>query len=214
MLTGELVRGTRRTAWLCACLVEAHRRGPRSSVTCWVPCWMFYVFIDLDSRRRPLMTKVILTVMKQGNIRTLSLAGHSWAPFVDSQADSRNAIWNHLGPRAVRSHLLESVRVSLSHLVTCELCRTRAALCVQSLSHVRRFATPWTVACQAPLSVGFSRRERWSGLPFPPPGDLPDPGTESVTYLSPALQEDSLLLSHQGSPIFSIVYIKKNTLFS
>ena len=95
----------------------------------------------------------------------------------------------------------------MSHLVTCELCRTRAALCVQSLSHVQRFATPWTVARQAPLSMGFSRQERWSGLPFPPPGDLPDPGIESVTCLSPALQEDSLLLSHQGSPIFSIVYI-------
>ena len=73
------------------------------------------------------MTKVILTAMQQGSIRTLSLAGHTRAPSVDSQADSRNAIWNHLGPRAtsraVRSHLLESVRVLLSHLVTCELCR-------------------------------------------------------------------------------------------
>jgi len=40
------------------------------------------------------------------------------------------------------------------------------------------FVTPWTVACQAPLSMGFSRQEYWSGLPFPPPGDLPHPGTE------------------------------------
>ena len=44
------------------------------------------------------------------------------------------------------------------------------------LSRVRLFATPWTVACQAPLSVGFPRQEYWSGLPFPSPGDLPDPG--------------------------------------
>ena len=50
-------------------------------------------------------------------------------------------------------------------------------------------ATPWTVACQAPLSVGFSRQEYWSGLPFPSPGDLPDPGIETG---SPAVQEDSL----------------------
>ena len=49
-------------------------------------------------------------------------------------------------------------------------------------------ATPWTVACQAPLSMEFSRQEYWSGLPFPPPGDLPDPGIEPR---SPALQEDS-----------------------
>ena len=50
------------------------------------------------------------------------------------------------------------------------------------------FATPWTVACQAPLSVGFSRQEYWSWLPFPSPGDLPDPGIE---LRSPALQADS-----------------------
>ena len=51
-------------------------------------------------------------------------------------------------------------------------------------------ATPWTVARQAPLSVGFFRQEHWSGLPFPSPGDLPDPGIEPG---SPALQADSLL---------------------
>ena len=56
-------------------------------------------------------------------------------------------------------------------------------------SHVQLFATPWTVACQSPLSMGFSRQEYWSGLPFPAPGDLPDPGIESG---SPALQGDSL----------------------
>ena len=48
---------------------------------------------------------------------------------------------------------------------------------------------PWTVACQAPLSMGFSRQEYWSGLPFPSPGDLPDPGIEPR---SPALQADDL----------------------
>ena len=49
---------------------------------------------------------------------------------------------------------------------------------VKSLSCVWLFATPWTVAYQAPLSMGFSRQEYWSGLPFPSPGDLPDPGIE------------------------------------
>ena len=49
---------------------------------------------------------------------------------------------------------------------------------VKSLSHVQLFATPWTVAYQAPLSMGFSRQECWSGLPFPSPGDLPNPGIE------------------------------------
>ena len=49
---------------------------------------------------------------------------------------------------------------------------------VKSLSRVKLFAVPWTVACQAPLSMEFSRQEYWNGLPFPFPGDLPDPGIE------------------------------------
>ena len=52
-------------------------------------------------------------------------------------------------------------------------------VCVCVLSHVQLFVTPWTVAHQAPLSVGFSRQEYWSGLPFPSPGDLPNPGIKS-----------------------------------
>ena len=60
---------------------------------------------------------------------------------------------------------------------------------VKLLSHVQLFATPWTVAYQAPPSIKFSRQEFWSGLPFPFPGDLPDPGLEPG---SPALQADAL----------------------
>ena len=51
---------------------------------------------------------------------------------------------------------------------------------MKSLSHVQFFATPWTVAHQAPPSMEFSRQEYWSGLPFPSPGDLPNPGIEPV----------------------------------
>ena len=54
-------------------------------------------------------------------------------------------------------------------------------------SCVQLFVTLWTVAHQAPLSMGFSRQEYWSGLPCPPPGDLPDPGMESASLMSPAL---------------------------
>ena len=60
-------------------------------------------------------------------------------------------------------------------------------------SHVRLFATPWTVAQQAPLSVGFSQLEYWSGLPCPPPGDLPDPEIELMSPASPAFQADPSL---------------------
>ena len=60
---------------------------------------------------------------------------------------------------------------------------------VKLLSRVRLFVTIWTVAYQAPPSMGFSRQEYWSGVPFPSPGDLPDPGIEPG---SPALQADAL----------------------
>ena len=61
-------------------------------------------------------------------------------------------------------------------------------VCVLShFSHVRLFVTPWTVAHQAPLSMGFSRQEYWNGLPCPPPEDLPDPGIEPESFMSPAL---------------------------
>ena len=57
--------------------------------------------------------------------------------------------------------------------------------------------TPWTVAHQAPLSMGFPRQEHWSGVPFPSPGDLPNPG---IKPRSPALQADSLLTELPGKP--------------
>ena len=64
-------------------------------------------------------------------------------------------------------------------------------------SRVQLFEIQWAAAHQPPLSMGFSRQSYWSGLPCPSPGDLPDPGIE---HESPALQADSLSLSHQGSP--------------
>ena len=73
------------------------------------------------------------------------------------------------------------------------------------LSRIQLFATPWTLAYQAPLSMGFSRQEYWSGLQFPSPGDLSDPGIEPG---SPALQADALPSELQGKLLFSKVYIK------
>ena len=70
----------------------------------------------------------------------------------------------------------------------------RPTLCVQLLE------TLWTVARQAPLSMGFFRQEYWTGSPYPPPGDPPNPRIETMSPLAPALQANSLLLSHQGSP--------------
>ena len=68
------------------------------------------------------------------------------------------------------------------------------------LSHVRLFSTPWTIAHQAPLSMEAARQEYWSGLPRPPPGHLPDSGIKLASPVTPAVQADSSLLSHGGSP--------------
>ena len=62
--------------------------------------------------------------------------------------------------------------------------RSTYTVCTPSLSWVQLFMTLWSVAHQAPLSTGFFRQEYWNGLPFPPPGDLPDPGIESVLCVS------------------------------
>ena len=64
------------------------------------------------------------------------------------------------------------------------------------LSCVRLFAIPWTIVCQAPLSIGFSWWEYWSGLSFPTPGGLSDPGIEPMSPVSPYWQADSLPLNH------------------
>ena len=66
---------------------------------------------------------------------------------------------------------------------------------MKSLSRVRLFVTPWTVAYQAPPSMGFSRQEYWSGLPFPSPGNLPDPAIEPR---SPTLRADALTSEPPG----------------
>ena len=71
---------------------------------------------------------------------------------------------------------------------------------VKSLSCVWLFMAPWTVAYQAPPSMGFSRQEYWSGLPFPSPGDLPETDIKPASPAVPTLAVDSLPLSHQGCP--------------
>ena len=75
-------------------------------------------------------------------------------------------------------------------------------VCVCVLCHFGRvrLVTAWTVACLAPLSMGFSSQEYWSGLPCPPPGDLPNPRIQPMSLKSPALAGGSLSPSHEGSP--------------
>ena len=80
----------------------------------------------------------------------------------------------------------------------CSLYYSGLSICYLVPESYLTLAAPWIVTFEAPLSLGFPRQEYWSGLPFPSPGDLPDPGIEpkSVSW-----QADSLLLSHQGSTV-------------
>ena len=97
------------------------------------------------------------------------------------------------------------------------ICQRDCALCACVLSHVWLFATPWAVPCQASLSMGFSRQEYWSGLPFPLPGDLPNLGIESMSLLSSALvgctseppgkpRKTMVLLAPNSSQVVSYLY--------
>ena len=81
------------------------------------------------------------------------------------------------------------------HVCTYKRVFTETVLCAKSLSHVQLFAILWTVACQGPLSMGFSRQEYCSGLPRPSLGDLPDPGIEPTSLMSPALASGFLTTS-------------------
>ena len=94
-------------------------------------------------------------------------------------------------------------KAELGHIVmVTQRCCFRLLLLFCRLIRSNSFVTLWTVAHQAPLSMRFSQQEYWcgNGLPCPPPGDLPNPGMEPA---SPALQADSVLLRHQGSPAIS-----------
>ena len=77
-------------------------------------------------------------------------------------------------------------------------CHPSACMRAQLLSHAQLFATPWVVALQAPLSMGFSRQEYWSGLPFPPPGNLPNPRIKPTSPAPPALAGGYFSTSRPG----------------
>ena len=92
--------------------------------------------------------------------------------------------------------LLDIISSSIGQALTYKC----ACMHAQLLGCVWLFATLWTVASQAPLFMGFSRQEYWSGLPFLPPVDLPDLGIETATPVSPVLVGGFFTLSHLGSP--------------
>ena len=112
----------------------------------------------------------------------------------------------HLFNRNSTTYCLGSPKDSLDHVKIQK--HNRCSVYSESVSHsvVPIFATPWTVAHQAPLSIGFSRQEYWSGLPFPSPGDLPNPGIEPRSL---TLQADSSPFEPPGKPQYIVVIIIK-----
>ena len=82
----------------------------------------------------------------------------------------------------------------------CACTRSHTHTHTNTFSHVRLFATPWIAAHQAPLSMGFSGQEYWSGLPFPSPGDLPDPGIVPTPLAPPALAGGFFTTAPPGKP--------------
>ena len=90
----------------------------------------------------------------------------------------------------------------------------RVCVCACAVfSHVWLFATPWTVAHQVLLSMKFSRQEYWSGLPFPPPGDLPNSGIKPVSPISPALAGRLFTSEPPGKPFISCITNKTQISF-
>ena len=81
------------------------------------------------------------------------------------------------------------------------------------LSHVRLFVTPWTIAHQAPLSMGFPRQEYWSELPFPPPEDLPDPRIKPASPVFPALTSRFFTTEPPGIPLALIGCLQRGSFF-
>ena len=114
---------------------------------------------------------------------------------------NEKALGSHVFPEpATMSSIIEKLIAMCVYIYVCKW---------ELLSHAWLFTTPWTVACKAPLPMGFSRQEYRSGSPCPSPEDLPDPGLEPMSHVSPALQVASLLLPDREAQSMSYKASKK-----
>ena len=137
------------------------------------------------------------------NLKVLSSAGSTFFLLCPRGSQCTPSVWEFQGS-STKTPISLDLMLCLPNLFNCKIAMlTNASVCAQSLSHVWLFCDPMDISPPAPLSKEFSRQEYWSGLPFPPPGDLPNPGTElSLLHW----QADSLPLSHLGSSNFLIFH--------
>ena len=104
-------------------------------------------------------------------------------------ANIGSSLFCFLNYESTITHLQETWKIQTKlHIVP--LC-----IMLSHFSRVQLSVTPWTIARQAPLSMGFSRQEHWSGLPYPPPGYIPNPGVKPVSLMSPALTDGFFTMS-------------------
>ena len=167
----------------------------------WAPkYWCFWTVVLEKSLESPLDCKEIQPVHPKGN-QSLIFIGRTdaeaeapllWPTDVN---DVKNWLMRKDPDAALKAGGEGDDRTELILLlVPC----MRMCCVLNYFSCVWLFVTLWTVALQAPLSMGFSRQEYWRALPCPPPGDLSDPGIELMFPVTPAMQVDSIPLSHQG----------------
>ena len=135
----------------------------------------------------------------------LPVSSSGWANIEKGLSLSKVLSCGGFWPQSKNKSLFQKLSVKSQVLLWVCVC-VCVCMCVwaraQPRSHVWLFATPWTVASQAPLSMGFSRQESWSGVPFPIPGDLPNPGIEPTSPAFSALAADS-------SPLCCMAFCKR-----
>ena len=199
--------------------------GDLGSFSC--ACWAHRLGLDWGGPRIPGPTPQLPSCLLPGPRRSLPppAAPSFWSGLLSASLSS-SLSFSHPSifslPLPTSSSLSELCCIWSPHLlsliffsVSCVFClfsfvRVSVSVphCAYSLSRVRLFSTTWTVARQAPLSMGFSWQEYWSGLPCPPPGDLPNPGSDPR---SPTLQADSLPSEAPGKPPSLMMLISVST---
>ena len=139
------------------------------------------------------LTRAVFSLIQRHPARWLNPPNLVSTPFT-------HILKGQLNPDTVKLNTLPRVKLLNVTAPSSYTPNVTSCMHAQSLSGVQLFETPWTVACQVPLPMGFFRQEYWSGLQFPPPGDLPDPGIKPASPESPELAGRFFTAEPPGKP--------------